>query len=606
MMRLLLFVALMSVACTPPAAPPPPQQPGAIDWQVWGPEIFERAKATHRLILIDAGIEGCTACRNMHVDTYGDPTIIARVDKSFVAVSVDADQQPDLGERFSPWGWPATIFVNAEGQQVAAIRGSRSPRDFAKILDEVVARGPEPPGGVRGPSLENLDLSARCTRMLDRLDEVGDDHGWGGRVRPVEATAVLLSFRRAHIHGEKRRMARALAVVDGIVGLVDPVWGGVYVAARNERWEGIIPEKRVVHQAHALAAFAEAHQLTGQQRYRDAAAAVLSYLDAFMQSPEGTYFSTQQDEPPGLPRGMTAVDYYALDDQGRRKLGVPPVDHGIYTDQNAWVIMGLVRLYLATGELSVLRRATTAAAALWRSRLREPSNAVGWIAQTEANEWLSRDRRLRHAAQEDRMYLVAQAYFGLAMIDLYRATGGERWLDNAKRLAKAVMRLADDEEGGFYAAAETRAGLPRDKPYLANLTATRLLIAVDQLSGMSHHREHVERTLRYVGQRGVLRMIGPENIATYALALDELFSLPIAVNVWGEDAALRHRALTLYEPRKQLMWRSGKPAFTVCIGDVCSDTVDDPELMAQKRAAAIETLKGKGGMPFELACATSP
>lgn len=41
---------------------------------------------------------------------YHDAAVIRRGHDSFSAVSVDADQRPDLGARFEPWGWPATLF----------------------------------------------------------------------------------------------------------------------------------------------------------------------------------------------------------------------------------------------------------------------------------------------------------------------------------------------------------------------------------------------------------------------------------------------------------------------------------------------------------------
>src|SRR5207249_432763 len=95
---------------------------------------------TNRLVMVDAGIEGCTACRWMHEGPYRDANVIQRVKDGFIAVSVDADQEPDLGDRFLPWGWPATIFFAPDGRQVYALQGSESGADFAKLLDDLVAR----------------------------------------------------------------------------------------------------------------------------------------------------------------------------------------------------------------------------------------------------------------------------------------------------------------------------------------------------------------------------------------------------------------------------------------------------------------------------------
>lgn len=71
-----------------------------IDWQDWSATTFARAKTQNRLILINVGHEGCTACRFMEVNTFSNPEVIALVNSNFVAIQVDSEARPDIGERY--------------------------------------------------------------------------------------------------------------------------------------------------------------------------------------------------------------------------------------------------------------------------------------------------------------------------------------------------------------------------------------------------------------------------------------------------------------------------------------------------------------------------
>ena len=57
-----------------------------------------------------------------------DETVIDLVNTHFMPIEVDAEARPDIGERYSDWAWPATIFLAPDATQVLAIRGRRLPR----------------------------------------------------------------------------------------------------------------------------------------------------------------------------------------------------------------------------------------------------------------------------------------------------------------------------------------------------------------------------------------------------------------------------------------------------------------------------------------------
>ena len=111
-----------------------------IDWHHWDIGAFETARTQNKIILVNVGMEGCAACARMESITYTDPGVIDLVDEHFIAIEVDAEARPDIGERYSDWAWPATIFMAPDATQVLAIRGNRLPRNFIPILEEMAAR----------------------------------------------------------------------------------------------------------------------------------------------------------------------------------------------------------------------------------------------------------------------------------------------------------------------------------------------------------------------------------------------------------------------------------------------------------------------------------
>ena len=111
-----------------------------INWHHWELDAFETAKLENKMILVNVGMEGCEACARMEAITYADKDVIALVNKHFVAIEVDAEARPDIGERYSDWAWPATMFLAPDATQVLGVRGNRLPRNFVPILNDLIAK----------------------------------------------------------------------------------------------------------------------------------------------------------------------------------------------------------------------------------------------------------------------------------------------------------------------------------------------------------------------------------------------------------------------------------------------------------------------------------
>jgi uncharacterized protein len=595
---LALFAAVLGCTSAAPDRPPrgdvsPRVQPAAepapaVAWSAWSSSAFERAEREGKLVLLDVGIEGCTACRWMHEETYADPAVRRRLQRDFVAVAADADQQPDVGARFEPWGWPATVVLDPKGGVRLALRGSRPPVRFLAELEQVRASPAEAPATADRPavppSFEQVDLSAQCSRMANRLDEVGDEQGWGGKLRPVSLPAIRYSLLRAHTRRETFRQDVALRRLEAFTRVIDPVWGGVFVAARGGDFSGQpITEKRTVHQAYALEGFAYAAALTGQARWVQAGEDVVRYLADVMQAPDGTFYATQDEAPETWPSDKPGADYYRLDDIARRRHGVPNTDHASYTDKTARVVAALATFYGVTGKVEHRAMAERAADALLGRLAPE-----GYVSQWARTPEVDGDERLRATnGRSDSRYLTAQVELGLALLTLHDMTSEPRLARAAMQLGDAVASLeaaaGDPDPGGHYAsdAPAVTAALGRHKAVLPNVQAARLLTRLHWLSAEPRFAEAADRTLRFLGRPDVVQMRGPHNIASHAMALDERLLGPVTIElVEPLDGPLHRAARGAFAPRRVIRSKPGTDhEAKVCARGRCIESLRTPKAL---------------------------
>jgi uncharacterized protein YyaL (SSP411 family) len=535
----------------------------------------------------------------MDEETYGDPEVAALIRDHFVPVRVDADARPDVAERYAAWGWPATAVLTPDARPVLERRGFQPPRRFAALLRDLaedhragrpLARPPEePPPRHEGPLEEIRALAAEA---LDSFYD-GDRAGWGRGVQKYPLSApVEHAFLRARLRGETEWARRALDTLRAEARLVDPVWGGMYQYSEGGGWEAPHYEKIAAVQAGALENFVEAYRATGDPEWLRLAREIERYLAGFLRAPGGGFHASQDADlrPEGGGPAVEGARYFALDDAGRRALGTPRIDRGLYADLNGMIAAALCRLHEATGDPRPLGEARTALDRL-RSR---GGTAEGF----------------RHSADDDGplLHLGDQVEPGRAFLllaDASRPVAGARagaplparegrghLLEQAERLAAVLLeRFEDPVAGGFFAHTEdpsaTGVFAERRKPFEGNARAARFLLGLWRRTGEERWREAALRALRAVGSPDAV-LAAERFTGDFLLALEEA-EAPIVEFVVVGDAdpgaeALRAAALRVYDPLKVLReeppgGRFGTPdapAVFVCGEGTCSPPIRDP------------------------------
>ncbi|MBV8910578.1 MAG: thioredoxin domain-containing protein [Gammaproteobacteria bacterium] len=451
-MAVLLFLATHATAGEAPAAGSARASAGArtsavldpqsaIHWRTrWNPELFAQAAREHRFVLLDLHAVWCHWCHVMDEQTYADRELIALIGTHYLAVSIDADSDPALATRYGDWGWPATIVLAADGTEIVKRRGFMPPAQMASLLQAIVddptpgpsVRAAAPAaGGVAGP-IGALSQAQRAA--LRRIyDEAYDPKhgGWGSGQKFIDAAAMEYTLALIVEERDPRAARRARQTLDANLALIDPVWGGVYQYSATPDWTSPHYEKLLSFQADDLRIYSEAYARWHDARYLRAALALEHYIIAFLTSPEGAFYVSQDAD---LSQHTSGHEYYPLDDTRRRRLGVPKIDTHEYARENGWAIRALARLYEVTGEPRALAAAESAA------------------------HWVLAHRALpgggfRHdTGDTGGPYLEDTLSLGQAFLGLYRSSGDRRWLDDARAALSYITAHFRDARGGFITA----------------------------------------------------------------------------------------------------------------------------------------------------------
>lgn len=520
---------IAGLGCRPtaaPAPPPPPAptpSPGATDpgvditaaralkreqgfsWSSWDDEAFARARRENKLILIHGAATWCHWCHVMEETTYRDPEVGVLVAERFVAIRVDIDARPDIEERYADWGWPATIVLSPEAEELAKLRGYVPAERMRAHLRELLKSPPEVAAEreLVGVGVDALpDVYRRAKAQLDRLYDAKRG-SWGRKQKVPLGAAATFELER----GDDGR-ARAERSLDGHAKLIDPVWGGIYQYSTDGDWAHPHFEKLMTYQAENISAFARGYAVTGLERYRRHAEALVAYVNRFLSNGDGAFLVTQDADLGGFEHDATFVDghrYYALPEKERLALGVPRVDDSVYAEENGLAIAAYADLLAATGD-AVLRERAVKAADLMLSRHVGPEGGVA------------------HDAEQKKVkYLADAAALGHGLVRLFEETHEARFRDAATKIATFLeASLRDETTGAYWGHTPDPDAFGvfarRRRPFDANALAARFLAALHRATGDTEYQSRARQVLAAIA--GALPAQG-RMIGDYLLALHE-------------------------------------------------------------------------------------
>lgn len=563
-----LAFAIVVLAASPSFA-------AGIKWSEWNDDLFVRAAAEKRFVILDLEAVWCHWCHVMARTTYADPEVTELLASKYLPVRVDQDANPDLSSRYGDWGWPATIIFNSDGTEIAKLRGYIEPARMQALLKAIID-DPSPGPSVGEafeikPSTSTFLTKAQRAELIRKFDESYEDKlgGWGEVQKYIDADSLDYALSRAEA-GDAAAIKRARQTLDAAVALIDPIWGGVYQYSEGGSWTRPHFEKIMSFQAQYLRQYSQAYALWKDPKYLAAARNIERYLAAFMSSPDGAFYVSQDAD---LDRETDGHKFYALREAERRKLGMPRIDKNLYARENGWAISGLTAFYNVTNDPRVLGSA---------------ERAAKWVNDNRARP----EGGFRHGAKDrGGPFLGDTLAMGQAFLDLYAATGKREWLTSAARAGDFVATF-EDKDGGFLTSktSEAKVGVFAKPAKLIDdqIQVARFMNMLSRYFGSESYREHASHAMRYLIGASA-DMIRP--LPGVLLADDELAVEPTHMTIVGPKKDPRAETLhalarALPARYKRLEWldsREGKlpnpdveypdldqPAAFACSNRICS------------------------------------
>jgi uncharacterized protein YyaL (SSP411 family) len=453
-----------------------------VDWQPWGEEALDRARAEGKPLLVSIGYSACHWCHVMERESFADEATAAVMNELFVNVKVDREERPDVDAVYMDavvaltrqGGWPLTVFLTPDGEPFFG--GTYFPPEpqhglpsFRQVLravadayrerpEDVAAQAEALVGALRRsaetePSREPLTealLAEAQSGLLSQLDPRWGGFGQAPKFPPASVLEFLL---------RRGALDPARLTLDGMAagGMYDLVGGGFHRYSVDPRW--LVPhfEKMLYDNALLVPAYLHGWLLTGEDRYRVVAEQTLDYMVRELRLPSGGFASSQDADTDGV-EGLT---YTWTAEEGAPPELLLPFEHGrsilrgdLDDETRARLLEirdGRPQPALDDKVIAAWNGLALAALAEGGRRLERPDLVA---AASELGALLSTDplwRTLRDGRAKFPAYLEDYANVAHGLYELHVATGDIRWLREARRVALTAVELfGDPERGGFF------------------------------------------------------------------------------------------------------------------------------------------------------------
>jgi uncharacterized protein YyaL (SSP411 family) len=615
-----------------------------VEWYPWGEEALERARSEDKPILLSIGYAACHWCHVMAHESFEDQETAALMNDRFVNVKVDREERPDLDSLYMDavvamtghGGWPMTVFLLPSGEPF--LGGTYFPpeprhglpglRDVLVAVSDAYRERREDVARQARTLVEALQQSAAVRPSADPLSDalLGEAErglrrqfdpewgGFGGAPKFPPAAALEFLLRRHQRTGDEETLAMVARTLDGMAagGMYDLLGGGFHRYSVDERW--LVPhfEKMLYDNALLAPVYLHAWLVTGKERHREVAEATLDYQLRELRLPEGGFASAQDADTDGV-EGLT---FTWTADEGVPVELLQPFEHG------RSILRGDLDEDLR-GRLFDLRERRPKplrddkAIAAWNGLAlaalaeagRRLDRADFVLAARELGEFLlgplsDEDGRLYRSWRAGRArnpgYLEDYADVANGLYELHVATGEQRWLQEANRLARLAVELfADEERGGFFLSpADGEQLVARKKEFDDHPTPSgnSMLAFVLLRLGRIWGDDGLERQAA-----GVFRLIrdalprAPSAFGHALCALDLYLAPPRELAVIGApDDAIAQAALTGFDPNAVVAFGpsedvpllagkglvQGRPALYVCERFACRSPVTEPSELA--------------------------
>ena len=101
-------------------------------------DALKKAETENKKVMIFFWTEWCPWCTKARTEVFSDPKIKKEFNKNFIAVSVNAEKDPEkLAVKYSASALPTLTFVDSKGEVLGFWPGFADQETFLKVLQHI-------------------------------------------------------------------------------------------------------------------------------------------------------------------------------------------------------------------------------------------------------------------------------------------------------------------------------------------------------------------------------------------------------------------------------------------------------------------------------------
>lgn len=299
-----------------------------VNWIAWNEDVFVKAKAENKLVLISIGYSACHWCHVMEHESFEDEKVAKVMNQHFICVKVDREERPDVDMLYmtavqlmsGQGGWPLNCFVLPDGRPIYGGTYFRK-EQWTNILlnlsdlweenqEKAMQYATELTNGLQQTELintkqyETLILSQEVLEKCVVNWEKRFDNELGGPKKapkfPIPNNYSFL-LKHAHLTGDEKLLKHVELTMTKMAcgGIYDQLGGGFARYSTDIEWKIPHFEKMLYDNAQLVTLYCEAYRLTKNKLYKQVIEETLSFVEKEWLSKEGGFYSALDADSEG-------------------------------------------------------------------------------------------------------------------------------------------------------------------------------------------------------------------------------------------------------------------------------------------------------------------
>jgi uncharacterized protein YyaL (SSP411 family) len=419
---------------------PNPNRANLIHWHEWGDDVFRKAQAEDKPIMLFLTAFWCRFCQRMDEGAFSDDENIALLNAYFIAIRAEDTQRPDVNTRYNLNGWPTIAFMAPQGELLGATNYLPS-EEFGNLLarlytgyqekkEEIRSAGKssgETSSGTRAAATRrhpnDSALTEITTVIMELADRVHGGYGRGQKFIHPEANDFLLS--RYEATKDTSYLDHVRLTLDRMTAgeMHDDEEGGYFRTCSNADWSRPHREKLLGEHAGLLANCLRTFRITQRSEYIRMAEDIIGYIDRKLSdSAKQSFYGCEDFLRNETEKDSSEKEYFTI------------IDDCVYTDANAHAIGAYLYATEILAKPSCRERALKALEFVW-NHCRCPDGGMFHY--------------FRGAAHVPGL-LNDQSRTGNALLKAHRVTAEAKYLERARGLAEFILSRLRNPAGGYY------------------------------------------------------------------------------------------------------------------------------------------------------------